>query len=183
MSFSEFLAQTTLTSAPPAANVDGGCERQRSQRFSRCARRTPQLRSRETGAASAATTIFGRHERGRSHSWKPRRDNFHHINKMESLFGTNYANTQPLRKYEPLIRFDLDGNPQPRKLFDAMPSVEEKKVEVREQKPGRPKVAPQANRPHDDLKRKVEGQASGPEPKKKPQKQASIMSFFAKKPV
>lgn len=37
---------------------------------------------------------------------------------MESLFDDNFVNKKPLRKYEPLIRFDVDGTPQPRRLID-----------------------------------------------------------------
>lgn len=37
---------------------------------------------------------------------------------MESLFDDHFVNKKPLRKYEPLIRFDVDGKPQPRRLID-----------------------------------------------------------------
>lgn len=37
---------------------------------------------------------------------------------METLFDDNFVNKKPLRKYEPLIRFDVDGKPQPRRLID-----------------------------------------------------------------
>lgn len=97
---------------------------------------------------------------------------------MESLFDTKYVNAQPLRKLEPLIRFDVDGNPQPRKPLNAAPTLEEKVITniARESK-----LSATTTKPHDDLKRKVEGPPpAGSEPKKKQPKQTKIMEFFKK---
>ena len=102
---------------------------------------------------------------------------------MDSLFDKKYEIKQPLRKYEPLIRFDVDGNPQPRKPLSqtaservAQPAPETAKAKVAEPV----KHVTPAVKLHDDLKRKVDGPASGMEPKKKQQKQTSITAFFKK---
>lgn len=109
---------------------------------------------------------------------------------MESLFETNFTNTQPLRKFEPLIRFDIDGNPQPRRPFNGKPKfedgVERKGVEKKEIEPSMPAVPKQDvnSRPNqEELKRKVSPSSGtiGPEPKKKQQTQTKIMAFFTKK--
>lgn len=114
---------------------------------------------------------------------------------MESLFETDYVNTQPLRKYEPLIRFDSNGNPQPRKPLsidvnnksDSFAAKEPVKVQKTTSKQTDTTSKQENNctssKQSDDLKRKVtDPPASSIEPKKKQQKQTSIMSFFAKKP-
>lgn len=121
---------------------------------------------------------------------------------MESLFETDYINTKPLRKYEPLIRFDSSGNPQPRKalqestllgskvdtnLKQNSSSSKETVIEPKNTSKQTETSAKQENnstatKQSDDLKRKVtEPPAPNIEPKKKQQKQTSIMSFFAKK--
>lgn len=95
---------------------------------------------------------------------------------MESLFDKDYVNTQPLRKYEPLIRFDLEGNPQPRRPLKDAPQTSSALKEAVE--PPKPKPSPPKP---EDLKRKVnDAPAPGMEPKKKQQKQTSIMNFFKK---
>lgn len=105
---------------------------------------------------------------------------------MESLFETNVANNQPLRKFEPLIRFDIDGNPQPRRPFNGIQPKFEVKVDVKKVlEPSMPAVSnPETTKSRqEELKRKVgpSSAASGPEPKKKHQTQTKIMSFFTKK--
>lgn len=87
---------------------------------------------------------------------------------MDALFKTDYINKQPLRQYEPIIRFDLEGKPQPRKPLDG---IAKRKSEVIETEP---KTA------GEDLKRKVNNPPAVSEPKKKIQKQSSITSFFRK---
>lgn len=126
---------------------------------------------------------------------------------MESLFNDDEPYMGSLRKYEPLIRFDVDGKPQPRKLLkkDFTPHQEQRQpekdvvdavVESREpiSKPApnvnsntksnlfnsaHPVVAPIAKHAPSDLKRKSDTPANHSEPKKT--KQASILSFFNKK--
>lgn len=124
--------------------------------------------------------------------------------KMESLFNEEYVNTQPLRKYEPLIRYDIDGHPQPKKLLKdvlngtaavkvtaqhvrsevSLVDKELKKVEkpkILEAKPvdnGSPKKVVCATTNGADLKRKVNEPSKGPAPKKK---QMTMLSFFSKK--
>lgn len=112
---------------------------------------------------------------------------------MESLFATDFHNKKPFRKYEPLIRFSIDGKPQPRKLLkDSSPQLEQKIPEKNEEvRPDPPQVTsipktivepPKSNQTSEDLKRKLtDPPASGIEPKKKQQKQQSIMKFFNKK--
>lgn len=110
---------------------------------------------------------------------------------MESLFETNQVNTQPLRKYEPLIRFDLEGNPQPRKLLKDLdtkkpsqsPALQQPKEQLKqlEKKEPQPEVRNE-DPPQECLKRKSDAlPPKEAEPKKKQQKQTSIMAFFAKK--
>lgn len=89
---------------------------------------------------------------------------------MDSLFEDKYDSHAPLRKYEPLIRYSLDGQPQPRRLLQEKPTIEIPKVS-----------APTPVMPTQDLKRKVSEPTPGTEPKRKQQKQQSIMAFFAKK--
>lgn len=105
---------------------------------------------------------------------------------MESLFENIFTNNQPLRKFEPLIRFDIDGNPQPRRHFNGIQSKIEIKVDVKKvSEPSMPAVLnPETTKSRqEELKRKVSPSsgASGPEPKKKQQTQTKIMSFFTKK--
>lgn len=104
---------------------------------------------------------------------------------MELLFESGFINTQPLREFEPLIRFDIDGNPQPRRPLNVRPKFEDN-VEKKESVPSMPVKPNQEvkSRPNqEELKRKVgpASEAVGPEPKKKQQKQTKIMSFFTKK--
>lgn len=109
------------------------------------------------------------------------------IIKMETLFDTKYVNnTQPLRKYEPLIRFDIDGNQQPPRLLSADQIVLDVARPKSENADVAPKQGPTSKsleaEPAEDLKRKVSPTSSNSgQPKKKQQKQASIMSFFNKK--
>lgn len=106
---------------------------------------------------------------------------------MDSLFQTIPVNTQPLRKYEPLIRFDASGNPRPKKLVSESPIFDSppKKVDKPKEEPKattNSSLSSATTKPQEDLKRKViDPPAAGIEPKKKQQKQASIMNFFAKK--
>lgn len=98
---------------------------------------------------------------------------------MESLFEKEYVNTQPLRKYEPLIRFDLDGNPQPRKPLKDAPQTSPSMKQQTEAPISKPNPSPPKS---DDLKRKAnEAPAPGIEPKKKQQKQTMLTSFFKKR--
>lgn len=127
---------------------------------------------------------------------------------MEALFEKPYKNTRPLRKFEPLVRFDVDGNPQPRRpIIDAegnlkldekpVPDAKVKKESLPEtkstngssNKTNGDKIESNSttttlqtttSTTNGDLKRKVEQTPSGVEPKKKQQKQTSIMSFFKK---
>lgn len=104
---------------------------------------------------------------------------------MDTLFETNYPNRQPLRKYEPLIRFDVDGKPQPRrqlenapKVVNAAPPLPKPKLEpqpVAEEPAPTESVHPP--KPNADLKRK---QSSSPPPVAARKKQTSIMKFFKK---
>lgn len=123
---------------------------------------------------------------------------------MDSLFETNYVNTQPLRKYEPLIRFDSDGNPQRRKPLQEnaleldfkkekqtskLKTINSHATTVNSSKPAKSEESESLKsettthaKSNEDLKRKVsDPPAAGIEPKKKQQKQTSIMNFFAKK--
>lgn len=103
---------------------------------------------------------------------------------MDSLFETNFENTQPLRKFEPLIRFDIDGNPQPRRpLSDTLKEEETQRVNEKliEDKKSPPKTKASPPKQPEDLKRKVNDlPAAGIEPKRKQQKQTSITNFFKK---
>lgn len=102
---------------------------------------------------------------------------FYSINAMDSLFEDKYHSCPPMRKYEPLIRFNLDGQPQPRRILQGKKLEEPPKVcpppEIRQTEPKKSA--------HEDLKRKVTEPVSEPEPKRKQQKQQSIMAFFTKK--
>ena len=99
---------------------------------------------------------------------------------MESLF-TDFINQKPLRKYEPLIRFDPDGKPQPRKPFGPSPAIKEEEEPVGKPEPPEPSSISKTVANNEDLKRKLkEAPPAGLEPKKKQQKQTSIMSFFKK---
>lgn len=115
--------------------------------------------------------------------------------KMDSLFSGSYVNTQPLRKFEPLIRYDSEGNPQPKKPLNAPADFNDQNLVKKPStsaplSPVTPKVESKSSetstndrqdKSHEDLKRKVtEPPPSGSEPKKKQQKQQSIMSFFKK---
>lgn len=119
--------------------------------------------------------------------------------RMESLFETNYVNTQRLRKYEPLIRYDIDGNPQPRRQLDGDLKIEDShknptpvsapsSVPAVSATPAPskhaaiPKPAPTNSKPSEDLKRKASDPPPvGSEPtRKKQQTQTKIMSFFKK---
>lgn len=93
---------------------------------------------------------------------------------MDSLFEKEYKNTQPLRKFEPLIRFDLEGNPLPRRPLGEVLTPKPQETKPKESRPQEPK-------PQEDFKRKVDPTPSGFEPKRKQAKQQSIMSFFTKK--
>lgn len=128
---------------------------------------------------------------------------------METLFEVKYRNTQPLRTLEPLIRFDLDGRPQPKQAIDAaeiikalesstrieskqMEKIEPTKVQenlpVENKHESTPKVTSEqpvkkpveSNKPTNDLKRKLEVPNKSNEPQAKKQ-QTSIMSFFKKR--
>lgn len=109
------------------------------------------------------------------------------LSDMESLFDKIYENTQPLRKYEPLVRFDQDGNPYPRRplnqssqmttqpiaLAKTEPKSEQDKIDVPSKSVG----------PTNDLKRPPPI-SSQPEPAKKkqvPGKQQKLTQFFMKK--
>lgn len=85
----------------------------------------------------------------------------------ESLFSVKCESKQPLRKYEPLIRVDIDGQPLPRRL-------------LRE----RPECSEEVARPtQNELKRSLPVPVEPKnEPKKKHSKgfQPSIKSFFNK---
>lgn len=112
---------------------------------------------------------------------------------MDSLFERNYINSQPLRKYEPLIRYDIDGNPQQRKLLSELKAKPEK-VPPPQDSTKEDKCPPQDQKKEDspplqnqkkkdgnqDQKRKS-GPSPPTSPKRKQQKQTSIMSFFTKK--
>lgn len=87
---------------------------------------------------------------------------------MDTLFANDYVNTQPLRKYEPIIRFDSEGRPQPRRLFDEVIKNEPEVIK------NEPKIA------GEELKRKEISPPTVSEPKKKVQKQSSITAFFKK---
>lgn len=113
---------------------------------------------------------------------------------MDSLFSGNYVNTQPLRKFEPLIRYDSDGNPQPKKPLDPSADFNDQNLTKRPLTSTSPEEAPKTeskpqetitnnrqDKPHEELKRKcTEPLPGGSEPKKKQQKQQSITSFFKK---
>jgi len=106
---------------------------------------------------------------------------------MDSLFDTSFTCHQPFRKFEPLIRFDIDGNPQPRKPLQNVPSLPQQESKAAlPAKTSEPKERPITNanqtKPIEDLKRKVSDMPPfGTEPKKKQQKQGSITAFFKKK--
>lgn len=119
---------------------------------------------------------------------------------MESLFEPKASN-RLLRKYDPLIRFDVDGKPlqerKPRQENHTQPQskpievVGDKSVNIdgrseeptKHQQPSKlshqVKQAPATKNAPSDLKRKNETPANHSEPKKT--KQASILSFFNKK--
>lgn len=100
---------------------------------------------------------------------------------MESLFDDKYSGISSLRKYEPLIRFDVDGKPQPRKPLSETPALDEKVAPIAESAPkAKPLQSAPSSKPHEDLKRKLDAPPPGGEPKKKQQKQQSIMAFFKK---
>lgn len=87
---------------------------------------------------------------------------------MDSLFE-NFVNTKPLRKMEPLIRYDIEGKPQPRRLMEDIA------------KPIKPNPPPPP--PPQELKRSHDPPAPEIEPKRKQAKQTkqtSIISFFKK---
>lgn len=125
---------------------------------------------------------------------------------MEKLFKIN-VNTQPLRKLEPLIRFDIDGNPQPRKPLTSLgataPCEPIERKEPLESKPSSKdakhpdqvsnavvKPSPISNTTNgvkkesqvaapEVIKRKDNQSSSLPE---RPKKQTKIMSFFTVRP-
>lgn len=106
---------------------------------------------------------------------------------LDSLFDVEYPNTQPLRKYEPLIRVTLDGKPLPRKLLDPEnvnfhPSHRnETQSKASEAKP-ESKTEPQQPQPSNERKRSPPPNNEPKlEPKKKQAKsQSKITSFFNK---
>ena len=107
---------------------------------------------------------------------------------MESLFDEVYVNTQPLRKYEPLIRFDQGGNPQPRRPLDHSARVPKKPLDPGNDLKEETKIdTPKApTGPVNDRKRPAAA-SNQPEPAKKkaqsaPGKQQKLTSFFTKKP-
>lgn len=101
--------------------------------------------------------------------------------RLDSLFDVEYENTQPLRKYEPLIRFNLDGKPLPQRLLDhnsinLQPAL--KQDPVPEQKP-EPK--PQQKQFNDRKRSPPPTTEPRIEPKKKqPKEQSKITAFFRK---
>lgn len=86
---------------------------------------------------------------------------------MEHLLKSEISNRQPLRKFEPVIRFDIDGTPQPRRpLIQFTKQNETVNLEVSSAK--------------NDMKRKAEDESTIIVPKKKIQKQSTITKFFGK---
>lgn len=111
---------------------------------------------------------------------------------FESLFDSEYENTQPLRKYEPLIRVNMAGEPLPRRLLspDSIQPIQPlpikpdppKPIEKQQQPQQQAKPQTQQQAPINDKKRSVpENAESKMEPKKKqPKGQSKITSFFNK---
>ena len=107
-----------------------------------------------------------------------------------SLFEVKYEATVPLRKYEALIRVDMEGKPLPRRLLSPKPPVsQEKPVELPKEKPqdkpqptAQPKPQQPAPTPQNELKRSLPPTVETKhEPKKKqPKGQSKITSFFNK---
>ena len=96
---------------------------------------------------------------------------------LDSLFDVEFENTQPLRKYEPLIRVDLDGKPLPRKLLSQEPLQSFKPTFKPEPKP---QAQPQS---HFNDRKRSPPESTEPklEPKKKqPKGQSKITAFFNK---
>lgn len=106
---------------------------------------------------------------------------------MDSIFETNYVNKQPLRKYEPLIRFNSEGKPQPKRPYQASTSLMTEKVSAptpartieQTKTPVAKQNLPSISKQDEALKRKTSD--PGMEPKRKQQKQTSIVNFFNKK--
>jgi len=106
---------------------------------------------------------------------------------MESLFDKEYENRQPLRKYEPLIRFDQDGNPQPHRPLDQShvlqhPKVQEKVNLVPEGDRNNSKNPAESS---NELKRPAPSVTQSEPAKKRqqqaPGKQQKLTAFFTKK--
>jgi hypothetical protein len=96
-----------------------------------------------------------------------------------SLFEVNYECKQHLlRKYEPLIRVDMDGKPLPRKLLSQIDQPPESQIPTKPVDP--PKTAPPQQQ--NELKRSLPATVETKhEPKKKqPKGQSKITSFFNK---
>lgn len=91
-----------------------------------------------------------------------------------SLFNVHHECTQPLRKYEPLIRVDIEGKPLAQRLLSQKPLIvqEQTKVELPKQVQSTP----------NELKRSFPTPTETKfEPKKKqPKAQSKITSFFNK---
>lgn len=84
---------------------------------------------------------------------------------MQSLFDREFDGQISTRKYEPLIRFDADGNPQPRRPMSqtAVPDMPAKPIQT-------------------ETKNEIKKTTNEPVAKKPPPgKQQKLTAFFTKK--